>query len=71
MNTVSEQSFEKALDRIRELSRSNAELLDALQNLSRWVGKGIADDLYSECVNPGRAIVDLERATEAIRKAGR
>ena len=49
----------------------NAELLEALENLTRWVGKGIADGAYSECVNSERALVDLERAHEAIRKASR
>jgi len=51
------------------LQATNAELLILLLNLTRWVGKGIADIAYSECVNPGRAIVDLERAEAAIRKA--
>jgi len=51
------------------LKATNAELLEALENLTRWVGKGIADGAYSECVNSERALVDLERATEAIRKA--
>ena len=50
---------------------TNAELLEALENLTRWVGKGIADGAYSECVNSERALVDLERAHEAIRKASR
>jgi len=59
------------LDHITKIEAINAELLESLLNLSRWVGKGIADDLYSECVNPKRALVDLERANEAIRKAGR
>ena len=58
MNTVSEQSFEKALDRIRELSRSNTELLEALKLL---VGEG--GDLFSDEAH--------SKAREAIRKAGR
>ena len=54
-----------------EAQETIAELLEALQNLTRWVGKGIADGAYSECVNSERALVDLERAHEAIRKASR
>ena len=52
-----------------EAQETIAELLGVLENLTRWVGKGIADGAYSECVNSERALVDLERATEAIRKA--
>ena len=46
-----------------------AALLEMLESLARWVGKGIADGAYSDCANPECAMVDLERATEAIRKA--
>ena len=45
------------------------ELLEALEGLTRWVGKGIADDMYNDCVNPERAQVDLTRAEDAIKKA--
>lgn len=54
---------------VAQLESQNASLLDMLNNLARWVGKGIADGAYSGCANPERAMVDLERATEAIRKA--
>ena len=57
------------LHELHRINQINAALLDLLSNLARWVGKGIADDAYSECANPERAQVDLERATEAIRKA--
>ena len=61
MNTVSEQSFEKALDKIRELSKQNAELKQENEEMRRglkaiagkdgyeidcgWTAKGIADTL--------------------------
>ena len=56
-------------DMVDALRSQNAALLDMLNNLARWVGKGIADGAYSDCVNSERAMVDLERATEAIRIA--
>ena len=64
MNTVSEQSFEKALDRIRELSRSNTELLEALENIAERLNSRLWDD--EDLIASTKAV-----ATEAIRKAGR
>lgn len=54
---------------LEDVEEVNATLLELLNNLARWVGKGIADGAYSDCANPECAMVDLERATEAIRKA--
>ena len=51
------------------LKTQNTALLEMLNNLTRWVGKSIADGAYSDCVNPERAMVDLERATEALSAA--
>ena len=62
MNTVSEQSFEKALDRIRELSRSNTELLEAL----KYIALNHNEDGWG--VFPPDA---YQQATEAIRRASR
>ena len=71
MMTTFTEPTQSMLDHIINLEDRNAELLEALENLTRWVGKGIADGAYSECVNSERALVDLERAHEAIRKASR
>ena len=61
MNTVSEKSFEKALDRIRELSRTNAELLEALRHAVNWtIGYGFPEE---------HKPVWMPQAEEAIRKA--
>lgn len=61
---------------VLEVSRANAlvmaaapDLLAACERLTQWVGKGIADGAYSECVLPRGAVHDLEMAEAAIRKA--
>ena len=69
MKSVSEESFQKALDKITELSSQNAALLEALLSLTQWVGRGIADGAYSDCVAPDVAVRALDRAEELIRKA--
>lgn len=51
------------------LEATNTDLLKALEGLTRWVGKGIADDMYADCVNPERAQDDLKRAEDIIQKA--
>ena len=62
MNMVSEQSFEKALDKIRELSKQNAALLEALQNIT-FIVKGSKAQMENQ--------IDFARRTaaEAIRQA--
>ena len=62
MDTVSEQSFEKALDKIRELSKQNATMLEALEQLSSWFDT----DGYASSVPPR---VFVFKAREAIHKA--
>ena len=62
-------ALRRLLNTIDTLREQNAVLLEMLNNLARWVGKGIADGAYSDCVNPERAMVDLERATEALSVA--
>ena len=47
MNMVSEQSFENALDKIRELSKTNAALLEALKRI-RDYSRGILDDAIED-----------------------
>ena len=69
MDEIKENYTLDLYSEITELSAQNAALLDMLNNLARWVGKGIADGAYSECANPERAMVDLNRATEAIRNS--
>ncbi len=66
---LSDATTSDLFERIAQLETTNADLLEILNNLARWVGKGIADGAYSKCANPERAMVDLERATEAIREA--
>ena len=62
MDTVSKQSFEKALDKIRELSKQNAELLGALKKIA-YGSYYYADNIPAE-FERRRQI-----ATETIRKA--
>ena len=69
MNEYEQALAKNTVERLEMLESTNAALLELLKNLTRWVGKGIADGAYSECVNSERAMVDLERANEAIRKA--
>ena len=71
MTKVQENALKRPVDRIDNLREVNAALLEMLNDLTRWVGKGIADGAYSDCVNPERAVIDLERATKAIRKASK
>ena len=61
--------LEYANNRVAQLEALNAELVEAMGGLTRWVGKGIADDMYADCVNPAKAQVDLTRAEDVIRKA--
>ena len=60
MNTVSERSFEKALDKIRSLSRTNAKLRKSLEHAVNW-GHGFE--------GTGTRPEWLTEAEEAIRKA--
>ena len=45
------------------------ELLEALLSLTQWVGRGIADGAYSDCVAPDAAVRALDKAEDLIRKA--
>ena len=59
MTSVSEESFEKALDKIRELSREKRDLLEALELLVAYA-KGDEGLLVDE---------PLLKGIEAIQKA--
>ena len=62
MDMVSEQSFQKALDKIRELSKQKSALLEALQE---YVNVPVMADPGHE-----QELIDaINKATEALRKA--
>lgn len=44
------------------------DLLEALERLTRWVGKGIADGAFDNCVLPNAAVSDLDFAESVINK---
>ena len=44
------------------------KLIQAIERLSRWVGKGIADDAYINCVSPNGAKKDLDFANAVIQE---
>ena len=62
MDTVSEQSFENALDKIRELSKQNATLLETLETTRAF---------FADTTNTGEIHKEgmLEYLDEAISKA--
>lgn len=60
MDTVSEQSFENALDKIRELSNQNAAMMKALMKASNYLGSGCK-------IKPDSRIHDCIK--KALRKA--
>ena len=43
-------------------------LIQAVQRLSRWVGTGIANDAYINCVSPDGAKRDLDFANQVVRE---
>lgn len=61
--------FAHGMDDDMHALMAEPELLEALEALTQWVGRGIADGAYDNCVAPSIAIKALDRAEALIRKA--